>query len=156
MDYHFVENQFLKFKSSITNTIVKSTANIGESYYFVGENIHDLYDFDSTANFCIKALVNYTTGTSNSNTIEKFSLKQNYPNPFNSTTTIEYSIPNTQRVMIKIFDIQGREVAKLVNGNMEAGTYEVKFDGSKYASGIYFYRLSSADYLEVKKMVLMK
>ena len=151
-----IPNQFLKFKSSITNTIVKSTANIGESYYFVGENIHDLYDFDSTANFCIKALVNYTTGTSNSNTIEKFSLKQNYPNPFNSTTTIEYSIPNTQRVMIKIFDIQGREVAELVNGNMEAGTYEVKFDGSKYASGIYFYQLRTADYLEVKKMVLMK
>ena len=100
--------------------------------------------------------MNYTTGTSNSNTIEKFSLKQNYPNPFNSTTTIEYSIPNTQRVMIKIFDIQGREVAELVNGNMEAGTYEVKFDGSKYASGIYFYQLRTADYFEVKKMVLMK
>ncbi len=70
-----------------------------------------------------------------------YTLNQNYPNPFNPVTTIEYSIAKTAKVEIIVFDILGREVVKLVNETKQAGKYEVIFDASKYASGLYFYRL---------------
>jgi len=92
-----------------------------------------------------------------------FSLEQNYPNPFNPVTTIKYSIPNnaveTQHaasVQLKIYNILGQETATLVNKNQEAGFYEVKFDGSQYASGVYIYRLEAGSYTAVKKMLLLK
>ena len=92
-----------------------------------------------------------------------FSLEQNYPNPFNPVTTIKYSIPNnaveTQHaasVQLKIYNLLGQETATLVNKNQEAGFYEVKFDGSQYASGVYIYRLEAGSYTAVKKMMLLK
>jgi hypothetical protein len=88
-----------------------------------------------------------------------FTLSQNYPNPFNPTTTIQYDIPAVgvqNFVSIRIFDIMGREVATLVNETKEAGSYEVQFDASKLASGVYFYRLQAGTFAQVKKMILMK
>ncbi len=75
----------------------------------------------------------------------QFSLSQNYPNPFNPVTKIEYSIAKTAKVEIVVFDILGREVAKLVNETKKAGKHEVNFEASKYASGLYFYRLKAGD-----------
>jgi hypothetical protein len=90
----------------------------------------------------------------------KFSLGQNYPNPFNPTTIIRYDIPNNLdkvlTVSLRVYDIVGREVATLVNEIKEAGSYEVQFDASKFASGVYFYRLKTGNYTAVKKLVLMK
>lgn len=83
-------------------------------------------------------------------------LKQNYPNPFNPTTSIEYSIPISQYVSLKIYDVLGREVATLVSGYQSAGEYKLHFDGSDLTSGIYFYRLETTDYSEMKKMVLVR
>ena len=86
-----------------------------------------------------------------------FRLAQNYPNPFNPTTTIEYSIPNKTRVTLKVFDIRGREVVTLVDNNKLAGTHEVNFDASNFASGIYFYQLTTNDNQTlVKKMMFIK
>ncbi len=89
-----------------------------------------------------------------------FSLSQNYPNPFNPTTKIQFSIPvGTGRdltVQMKVFDILGSEVATLVNDQLQPGTYEVDWDGSGFASGIYYYKLISGDFSETKKMVLIK
>jgi hypothetical protein len=87
---------------------------------------------------------------------EKFSLDQNYPNPFNPSTTIKYSIPKQSNVALKVFDVLGSEVATLVNKEQSQGNYEVEFDGSDLTSGIYFYRLQAGDYVQTKKMILLK
>ena len=85
-----------------------------------------------------------------------FLLDQNYPNPFNPTTSIRYSVPQDGIVSLVIFNLLGQKVVTLVNQNMIAGNYEVKFDASHYASGIYFYRLDAGVYSSVKKMILLK
>ncbi|MCC7158724.1 MAG: proprotein convertase P-domain-containing protein [Ignavibacteria bacterium] len=86
----------------------------------------------------------------------KFMLHQNYPNPFNPVTSIKFAIPSSAFTVIKVYDIIGREVAKLVDKQLSAGTYEVTFDGKDFASGVYFYRIESADFVDVKKMMLVK
>ncbi|MHB1687965.1 MAG: T9SS type A sorting domain-containing protein [Ignavibacteriaceae bacterium] len=92
-----------------------------------------------------------------SNKIPKtYALEQNYPNPFNPTTIIKYDLPKAGQVTLKVYDILGREVATLYNGNQLAGTYNVSFDASQLASGVYFYQLKSGDYVSIKKMVLLK
>jgi hypothetical protein len=85
-----------------------------------------------------------------------YSLSQNYPNPFNPTTIIKYQIPNSNNVTLKVYDMLGRQVSVLVDGRMEAGVHEVKFDGSGLASGVYFYQLQAADFLATKRLLLIK
>lgn len=86
----------------------------------------------------------------------EYVLNQNYPNPFNPSTLIKYQLPKDSRVTIKVYDILGREVATLVDGVESAGYHEVTFDGSRLASGVYFYRLTTPGYTEVMKMLLVK
>jgi hypothetical protein len=93
---------------------------------------------------------------SGSEVVIEYALEQNYPNPFNPTTTIKYQIPTSGNVTIKVYDILGNEVANLVDGYMETGRYEAEFDASLLASGVYIYRLNVNDYVNVKKMVLLK
>jgi hypothetical protein len=83
-------------------------------------------------------------------------LEQNYPNPFNPSTKILYTINHSSFVTLKVYDILGKEITTLVKEPLLEGEYEVEFDGSKLTSGIYFYKLQSDDYVETKKMVLMK
>ncbi|MCX7798002.1 MAG: T9SS type A sorting domain-containing protein [Melioribacter sp.] len=83
-------------------------------------------------------------------------LAQNYPNPFNPTTTIEFGLPKSENVKLTVYDLLGRVVAELVNENLNAGTYKVKFDASNLASGIYFYTLKAGDFVTTKKLMLMK
>lgn len=85
-----------------------------------------------------------------------FSLSQNFPNPFNPTTVISYQLPTASRVNLKVFDMLGREVATLVNGQMEAGVHQVSFDASRLASGVYIYQLQAGSYVASKKLVLLK
>jgi hypothetical protein len=85
-----------------------------------------------------------------------YSLSQNFPNPFNPTTAISYQLPAFSHVMIKVYDVLGREVATLVNENKPAGNYNVKFDGSKLVSGVYFYRMESGSFSQTKKLLLLK
>ena len=86
----------------------------------------------------------------------QFELSQNYPNPFNPSTTINFSIPQSSNVTLKIFNTLGQEVATLVNENMESGVHTINFDASALNSGIYFYRLDAGQYSEVRKMTLIK
>ena len=86
----------------------------------------------------------------------EFMLNQNYPNPFNPTTTIQYAIPKSEHVTLKVYDEIGREVASLVDENKEAGRYNITFNGSNLASGIYFYRLQAGKFSSIKKLILLK
>jgi hypothetical protein len=89
-------------------------------------------------------------------TPERFALLQNYPNPFNPSTVISYQLAVSSDVTLKVYDILGREVATLVDENKSPGSYQAKFDGSRFASGVYFYRLEAGSFSAVKKFVLMK
>jgi hypothetical protein len=85
-----------------------------------------------------------------------FSLDQNYPNPFNPTTTITYRISSLSHVTLKVYDVLGRAIATLVEARVQPGTYQTAFDASYLSSGIYFYRLQAGDFVQARKMVLMK
>jgi hypothetical protein len=83
-------------------------------------------------------------------------LSQNYPNPFNPFTTIHYQIPSRAHVTLTVFDLLGREVATLVDGMEEPGEKRATFDGSALASGVYFYRLRAGDFVQTRKLVLVR
>ncbi len=85
-----------------------------------------------------------------------FALSQNYPNPFNPTTRIEFSLPRASMVQLKVYDVIGREVATLANGQMPAGRYTVSFNGGNLASGVYFYRLAAGTFVQTRSLLLVK
>ena len=88
--------------------------------------------------------------------VTEFSLDQNFPNPFNPTTKIRYSIPQNAHVTLKLYDILGREVMTLVNGEKSPGVYDVELNMNNYPSGIYIYSIQAGDYFQIKKLVLLK
>lgn len=87
---------------------------------------------------------------------DKFILKQNYPNPFNPTTKVNYDLKAAGFVSMKLYNVMGEEMASLVNENQKAGSYEFTFDGMKLPSGVYYYRIETSGFTEVKKMSLVK
>jgi len=87
---------------------------------------------------------------------ESFILKQNYPNPFNPSTVIEFSIPQSSAVRLEIFNVVGQRVAMLINDQLNAGTHTVNFDASNLASGLYIYRLTAGNFVQTKKLTLIK
>jgi Lamin Tail Domain/Secretion system C-terminal sorting domain len=121
-----------------------------------------------------QVLTNITKGSANGTKVDvnevsslpnEYNLSQNYPNPFNPSTIIKYSIPevdpsvarlNAVSVKITVYNLLGSEVATLVNEEKSAGSYEVKFDGTGLASGTYFYTLHAGDFIQTKKMILIK
>jgi hypothetical protein len=86
----------------------------------------------------------------------KFSLSQNYPNPFNPVTIIQFSLPERSNVHLVLYDILGREVKEIANGEYEPGYHKVMLDASNLASGVYFYALRARDFVSVKKLMLLK
>ena len=109
--------------------------------------------------YLIRAYVSLITGVKQGMelTPKTFSLSQNYPNPFNPSTMINYSIPKASLVAIKVYDVLGREVKTLVNEEKSAGNYSVQFSAnSGYASGVYFYRMQAGNFVQTKKLLLLK
>lgn len=102
--------------------------------------------------------VDYSVGISqiSSNVPERFSLSQNYPNPFNPSTKIAFNVPVKGYVTLKVYDALGQEVATLVNQNLSVGEYAYEFNASVLSSGIYFYTLKGENFIETKKMMLIK
>jgi len=88
--------------------------------------------------------------------LQSFILEQNYPNPFNPSTTIRYSIPTSEFVTLKVYDVLGNEIATLVNEEKPIGSFEVNFNAVELSSGIYFYKLQVGSFIETKKMILLK
>ena len=91
-----------------------------------------------------------------SNIPAKFNLSQNYPNPFNPVTSIRFDIPKASFVKVSVYDVMGREISNLVNEQLKAGEYMVKWDAARYSSGIYFYSIATDGYQTTKKMILAK
>jgi hypothetical protein len=85
-----------------------------------------------------------------------FTLYQNYPNPFNPSTKIVFSLPRADYVTLKVYNILGQEVTTLVDEAKDAGTYRTSWDASGMASGVYFYRLQAGDFVDTKKLLLLK
>lgn len=134
-------------------------SNVQHNYNFTDNNIpsgkykYRLKQTDYNGNFEYYNLANeVSVGVPNS-----FALKQNYPNPFNPATKIEFSLPGNGNVLLKIYDVSGKEVARLINNEFRnAGNYSVDFNASALSSGIYFYRLDAGSFSGVKKMMLVK
>lgn len=106
-------------------------------------------DFDGTFEYSDIVEVDFVGPT-------EYALNQNYPNPFNPSTVITYSIPGTEFVTLKVYDVLGNEIAVLVEGEREAGTHNVEFSSSGLSSGTYFYRIQVGSFVESKKMIILK
>ena len=106
----------------------------------------------------IATIMNLSTRIDNENDMQvsSFKLFQNYPNPFNPITKIEYEIPGNSKVCITVFDINGRIVKELINNKKRAGVHEITFDGANLSSGVYFYRIQAGDFVQTKRMLLIK
>jgi hypothetical protein len=120
------------------------TVEQGVTYYRLKQ-----IDFDGTYAYSDVVEVNATGPLS-------FDLSQNYPNPFNPSTIIKYSIPESGNVKLSVYNLVGEEVAVLVNGFSQAGTFDVTFNASNLPSGVYLYKLQSANSVQTRKMMLLK
>lgn len=135
----------------------KGTTTEISNYSFVDKNLNE-----GTYTYRLKQ-IDFDGTTSFSNEVEttieiplEYSLNQNYPNPFNPSTSIEYSVVSNEYVSLKVYDIIGNEVATLVNEKKDAGKYSVNFDASNLTSGVYIYKLSTNNFVQTKKMMLVK
>jgi len=124
--------------------------------YVAGNNLPYGDTTQPTVAYCGVYKFTVTGVNDKSQTVSSFELSQNYPNPFNPSTTVNFSVPERTNVSLKVYDMLGREVANLVNGTKEAGSYSVDFNASKLASGLYIYTLKAGSSSMSKKMMLMK
>ena len=134
--------------TSLTNGV--SCFVVGGTNLFAGTDGHGIWrrplsEMDPTS-----------AGTTADNLPSTFILYQNFPNPFNPSTTIKFELPRASVVSLAVYDVLGREVSVLINDRRSAGVYEVKFDGSALASGVYFYRLQAGSYVNRKKLLLLR
>ncbi len=107
--------------------------------------------------WCLEIQYDYVTGVNNNGTVpDKFLLYQNYPNPFNPVTSISFDIPGGSFVKLTVSDLLGREVGVPAEGYYNPGNYKVDFNASELPSGLYFYKLTTGTFTDVKKMVLIK
>jgi hypothetical protein len=138
-----------------TNGIITSNVVFWDIY----NSYWGVYDSDNATTWEIGNFDNLTTSIENETINDQpnsYILDQNYPNPFNPITTIKYDLPNTSDVSLIIYDILGRKVKELVNTKQQAGRYEIQFNASTLASGVYIYQLISEKYINSKKMILLK
>jgi hypothetical protein len=135
-------------------TIILANLEINTKYYWKVKAKNEIGSGDESVVFSFKTSVTDVEATQI--LPFEFSLSQNYPNPFNPSTNIQYAISSRQFVTIKVYDILGNEITTLVNDYRDAGIYNVQFTMHNLASGIYFYTLQAGDFVESKKMILLK
>ena len=162
-------------KYNVSNTKTYSLLSFKTTTKNLGNNIASIkITFDTNIDSLETSVVNEFTNLNNytntnqssqslsiASAVTTTGLNEVYPNPFNPTTTISYQLPENARVSLKVYDILGREVATLVDGMKEAGTYTATFDGSRFASGMYFARFivnpsNGKPIVQVKKMLMLK
>ena len=111
---------------------------------------------DAADHLLLGLVINSVGSTADLSAPKQFALDQNYPNPFNSTTRIRFTIPVRGFTTLKVYDVLGRKVATLLEEQLIPGSYEATFDGTDLANGVYFYRLHSGQFVETKKLLLLK
>ncbi len=142
-----------------TITIKQEISDASKDFFygsFVSENKGYLIDYNSSQDNFFTTFEGPAEINNNGTKVSSYMLYQNFPNPFNPTTTINYSVPKTSFVTLKVYDVLGNVIATLVNNEKAPGNYNIKFDGSKLASGIYFYRIEAGNFVQAKKLVLLK
>jgi len=145
----------IKVKTSIKDTVLNFFNNQQNQVFktrIKGKPDNIIFDPENLILKDVKSI----TGIKQSKVPVKFELNQNYPNPFNPVTKIAFSLPESMKIKLEVFDLLGKRVAVLINGKTEAGTTEYNLDASDWPSGIYYYRLSSEQKTETRKMVLLK
>jgi len=163
------ENNNLRFEIERSVTNLKEWQMVGAVYGFGNSNIPVSYSFTDRAlnsgiyNYRLKQIdlnghFEYFSLNNEVNigTPVKFNLSQNYPNPFNPVTQIDFEIPNDGNVNISVYDNSGKLVSTITNGFKTAGYYTSYFNASNLSSGVYFYRLESKNFSQVKKMTLIR
>ena len=139
-------DNWTEINTGLTNTIVNSLAINSTSHIFAGT--FDVVFRSLEATISVREVAG--------DMLSSFRLNQNYPNPFNPETVIDYALPSPREVSLIIYDIRGRKVAQLVNSLMPAGYHSATWDASGFASGIYFYRIQTGDFIQTRKMLLLK
>ena len=157
--WHVGSSATLGSNSSISGNIMASSSITANNGAAIGGRLLALDDSVSLDNNAIGGIP-VVTSVPKVTIPEGFTLSQNYPNPFNPSTMIEYTLEKTAQVSLKVYNLLGREVATLVNGRQEAGSYTVAFNANKgtisLSSGVYFYRLEAGSFVSTKKLILMK
>ncbi len=135
------------WNAGITNASIRSIGIDSKGFGYVGTNGNGVFSTTSSIT---------SVGQDMQIDLKTFSLAQNYPNPFNPSTTIRFALPTSAQVTLKIFDLLGREVETLVENKLNSGEYKVQWNPKGLVSGIYFYRLQANDFIETKKLILLK
>ena len=153
-------------QNKITSSVLGSggTTTSGNNNRIVGTLGQNLIGVSSNANNISNAgfwyqatdLITSVEQIENDLLPTEFRLEQNYPNPFNPSTTIQFSLPKTSNVTIRIYDILGREVATLLDEEYQPGQYKIIFEAGQLASGLYMYRIQAGDFRETKKLMLLR
>ncbi len=139
---------FVSGKGTTTNVSIYSYS---DNTTLIGKYSYRLKQVDYDGTFSYSNIVDVNIGIPT-----QFSLSQNYPNPFNPTTSISFTLPKSEFVTLKVFNLLGQEVRTLVNGFMESGSYNQIFDASNLSTGTYFYQLKTESFSDIKKMILVK
>jgi len=139
-----------------TNPFVLPVMNNGTHNMYLTSNSYIDFPVTTQGNIAHLFVDDDPADPSGNNAPAQFTLSQNYPNPFNPSTMIDYSITKTDRVVLKVYDMLGREVATLINAVQNPGSYNVVFNASSLASGVYFYKISTSNFTDIKKMILVK
>jgi len=133
---------------------IDTSVNQGSSYYYrlkiIMKDSTEIQSYPVMLNTAATAIDQFVT------TPQQFELFNNYPNPFNPTTEISFSLPNTEKVTLKVYNLLGQEVAFLINQEMSAGKHSIKFDATHLPSGVYIYQLTAGSFFSNKKMMVLK
>ena len=149
----------ITFRKSFLDTLAQTLGTTGDSVRCSWRGwAYNGIDSSSTANSFLVTFVRTTVGINVISSVvpDEYSLGNNYPNPFNPSTKINFSIPNTGNVELNVYDSKGSLVSRLVNQKLNAGVYEYEFNAVNLPSGAYFYRLNAENFVQTKRMVLVK
>jgi hypothetical protein len=140
----------------VTNGPIDNFGGYGFDPFFTVSGNNGITKQSFSVPWGVSANFGLSVKSSNNPAPLKYQLSQNYPNPFNPSTTINFSLPQLESVNLSVFNILGQKVATLVDGKLTAGSYTASFKADKFASGVYFYRLQAGNFVETKKMMLVK
>jgi len=151
-----VTTREISLSSFLVNGQPVDLSNVIMVYFQLSKSLNpSLVSFDYTVQNAVMVAGSVGINT-NSTDVKEYALDQNFPNPFNPVTKIAFSIPKQGNVSLKVYNMIGKEVASLVNGFRNVGNYEVNFDGANLSSGVYFYKLETEGFSDVKRMMLIK